>query len=65
MTGVRFVVDESGKETAVLLDLAVWGEIWEDMYDIMIARERDGEPSISLEELKKELGIEAASSGPV
>ena len=65
MTGVSFVVDETGKEKAVVLDLSVWGEIWEDMYDVMVARERASEPTISLDQLKKELGIEADDRGSV
>jgi len=30
MKGIQFVIDEKGKKKAVLIDLAEWGEIWED-----------------------------------
>jgi hypothetical protein len=30
MKGIQFVIDESGKKKAVLIDLEEWGELWED-----------------------------------
>lgn len=53
LEGVQFVTDPSGKRTAVILDLDRYGELWEDIYDILIARERENEPRESLEEVKK------------
>lgn len=50
--GVQFVTDSEGHKVAVLLDLKEWGELWEDIYDNMIADERAGEPSMSLEEFE-------------
>lgn len=55
LEGVQFVTDTSGKRTAVILDLDRYGELWEDIYDILIARERENEPRESLEEVKKML----------
>jgi hypothetical protein len=55
MKGVRFVTDAEGHKVAVMLDLAEWGELWEDIYDNMIANQRAGEPSTSLEEFEAEL----------
>ena len=43
---------------AVLLDLEEWGELWEDIYDNMLARERVDEPSTPLEEFEDELRAE-------
>jgi PHD/YefM family antitoxin component YafN of YafNO toxin-antitoxin module len=53
--GVQFVTDTDGRKVAVLLDLEEWGELWEDIYDNMLARERADEPSMSLEEFEDEL----------
>jgi hypothetical protein len=33
MKGVQFVMDETGRKTAVLIDLAEWGELWENICD--------------------------------
>ena len=44
MRGVQFVTDEQGQRVGVLLDLKQWGELWEDIYDSMMAMERSGEP---------------------
>ena len=55
MRGVQFVTDTDGRKVAVLLDLEEWGELWEDIYDNILADERAGEPSRSLEEFEDEL----------
>jgi hypothetical protein len=56
--GVRFVTDTKGHKVAVMLDLAEWGELWEDIYDNMIAEQRAGEPGMTLENFENELRAE-------
>ena len=56
--GVQFVTDTDGRKVAVQLDLAEWGELWEDIYDNMLADERAGEPTASLEDFEAELRSE-------
>ena len=56
--GVQFVTDTDGRKVAVLLDLEEWGELWEDIYDNMLADERSGEPATPLEEFEAELRAE-------
>ena len=56
--GVQFVTDTEGQKVAVLLDLKEWGELWEDIYDNLLADERAGEPGISLEDFEAELRAE-------
>ncbi len=51
----RFIVDESGNKTSVILPLEDYEELLEDIHDLTIIAERKDEPSISLEELKKRL----------
>ncbi|BAY12707.1 hypothetical protein [Calothrix sp. NIES-2098] len=50
---VQFLIDEQGNKTAVLLDLEEHGEIWEDIYDSLIAKERVFEPTVSFAEVKQ------------
>jgi hypothetical protein len=57
--GVQFVTNSDGYRMAVQLDLKEWGELWKDIYDNMIADEREGEPTISLEEFEAELGAQS------
>jgi len=54
MKGIEFVVDETGKKKAVVLDLAEWGEIWEDIHDVLVSESRKDEPSVRWEDLKSE-----------
>ncbi|MBM3131503.1 MAG: hypothetical protein FJZ95_00510 [Chloroflexi bacterium] len=55
MKGIRFLVDEAGKKTAVMIDLEDHGELWEDFYDALIAEERVGEPRESLDSVREKL----------
>lgn len=55
MNGIQYVVDEAGNHTAVLIDLKQIGDAWEDIYDILVSAERDDEPTVAWEELKKEI----------
>ena len=55
MEGISFLTDEKGKKIAVQIDLEKNGELWEDIYDSLIARSRSKEPRESLESVKKRL----------
>ena len=56
--GVQFVTDTDGRKVAVQLDLEEWGELWEDIYDNMLADQRANEPSTPLDEFEAELRAE-------
>ncbi len=56
--GVQFVTDTDGRKVAVLLDLDEWGELWEDIYDNMLADSRANEPSMPFDEFEDELRAE-------
>jgi len=58
MKGVQFIVDDVGKKTAVILSLDEWGELWEDIYDILVSESRRDEPTVSWEDLKAEMAGE-------
>lgn len=47
--------DDHGNPIAVQLDLGECGQIWEDMYDLGVARERKNEPTIPWSDLQAEL----------
>jgi len=51
----KFVVDESGKKTAVILPVEDYEELLEDIHDLTVIAERKDEPTISFEDLKKRL----------
>ena len=52
--GVQYLVDGSGKRTAVVISLEEWCEIWEDFYDVLVSESRN-EPTIAWKTLKAEL----------
>ncbi len=52
MKGIQFVIDDKGEKKAVLIDLSEWGELWEDIYDILASQSRKNEPTVPWEELK-------------
>ena len=58
MRGVQFVIDEQGNRSAVLIDLLQWGELWGDIYDVMVSRARRDEAEVPWEELKAKIGAD-------
>jgi hypothetical protein len=55
MKGVRFVVDEAGQKTDVIINLKTNPELWEDIYDRSLAQKRSREPRESLASVKRRL----------
>ena len=55
MQGIRYLIDDAGHKTAVVIDLKKHGPLWEDLFDQMVARRRAGEPRESLEQVKEHL----------
>ena len=52
MKGVRYLVDDSGRKTAVILDLRQHGRLWEDLYDRMLVESRRAEARLSIDQVK-------------
>lgn len=52
MKGVTYSYDEKGRPTVAHVDLKKNRKMWEDFMDILTARDRANEPTISLEDLK-------------
>ncbi|HYH44930.1 MAG TPA: hypothetical protein VEG34_04545 [Thermoanaerobaculia bacterium] len=57
MKGIDYVVDETGDRKAVVIDLTEHGELWEDFYDSVLARQRSHEPRETLDQVKEMLGL--------
>lgn len=55
LEGIGFVSNAAGEQIAVQIDLRLHGELWEDFYDILLARARADEPRESLEEVRARL----------
>ncbi len=53
--GIQFVTDEKGRRLGVLPDLRKHAEIWEDIYDALIALKRKSEPRESLASVRRRL----------
>lgn len=51
------IIDEQGRTTAVILSIEEYEETMEDLHDLAVIAERRDEPTISLEELKRRLGL--------
>lgn len=60
LKGVQYVIDGAGKRTAVLISLEEWGELWEDIYDVLVSQARKDEPTVAWETLKAEMTHEAS-----
>lgn len=51
----KYIVDEKGKKTYVVLSVEDYQELLEDLHDLAVIAERRDEPTITLEELKRRL----------
>ena len=51
--GVRFLVDDTGRRTAVQIDLKSQARVWEDFYDRALTEQRAPELRGMLEAVKK------------
>ena len=55
MKGIQFVSNDRGEKVGVLINLQQHKRLWEDFYDVLIARQRSKEPRESLEAVRKRL----------
>ena len=55
LEGIQYVTDTAGKPVAVQIDLRKYGNVWEDIYDNLVAQSRAKEPRESWDEVKKRL----------
>ena len=55
MEGIQYLTNDKGEKVAVQIDLRRYGDIWEDVYDTLLARARANEPRESLASVKKRL----------
>ncbi len=51
----RYIVDEKGQKTSVVLLVGEYEELLDDLHDLAIVAERRDEPTIVFEEFKKRL----------
>ena len=51
----KYIVNEKGEKTDVVLPVEEFAELLEDIHDLAIIAERRDEPSIPFEELKRKL----------
>ncbi|MDA0244135.1 MAG: hypothetical protein OT477_12020 [Chloroflexi bacterium] len=61
--GIQFVTNSKGEQTAVLLDLRLYGAIWEDIYDIILTHQRAQEPRETLADVRQLLIKEGKLDG--
>jgi len=52
---LKYIVDENGERTAVVLPIDYYEELLEDVHDLAVIADRREESTISFEELKKKL----------
>lgn len=63
MKGIRYLVDEGGHKTAVILDLRRHARLWEDIHDRLLIAMRRDEPRESLEQVRSRLARVSGSRG--
>jgi len=55
MRGVKYLYNANGKRTGVLIDLERNRGLWEDLFDVALARTRAGERTVAWATLRRRL----------
>jgi len=55
MQGIQYVTDDKGQKIAVQINLKKFGEIWEDFFDTLLAKQRAQEPRESIDFVRERL----------
>ena len=55
MEGISYIVNDKDKKIAAIVDLEMYGELWEDIEDILLAESRKNEETVPWEQVKEEL----------
>ncbi len=63
MEGIQFVTNDKDQKVAVMIDLRKYGELWEDIYDSLTARQRASEPRETLATVEKRLRKQGKLNG--
>ena len=60
----QFIVDEAGKTRAVVLPVAKYRKLLEDLHDLAVVAERREEEPISLDDMKRRLKADGILQRP-
>jgi hypothetical protein len=63
MESIQYLTNEKGEKAAVQISLKKFGEVWEDLYDTLVAERRAKEPRESLESVRVRLRKQGKLSG--
>jgi hypothetical protein len=55
MSGIDFLTDKRGRKTAVVINLKLHRQLWEDFHDALLAQRRKPEPRESLATVRQSL----------
>ena len=55
----QFVVDRAGRKKGIIISVAKYRRLLEDLHDLAIVAERRKEKTITLEEMRRRLGAHA------
>jgi hypothetical protein len=55
MNGIKFITGETGRKTAVIIDLKKHGALWEDIEDVLVSESRRHGKRIPFDRVKADL----------
>ena len=53
MKGIQYIIDEMERKRAAIIDLDIYGHLWEDIHDILVVESRKSEHRVKWEDVKK------------
>ncbi len=61
MEGIQYLTDDQNRRVAVQIDLTRYGDVWEDIYDVLVANSRRGEETHDWREVRDEVVGDASA----
>ena len=55
MEGIQYIINDKGEKRAVIINLDIYGTLWEDLHDILMVESRKSEPRVKWGDVKKRL----------
>jgi hypothetical protein len=51
--GIQYLIDDKGKKRSAVINLDIYGALWEDVHDMLMVESRKQEPRVKWAEVKK------------
>ena len=63
--GIQYLIDNKGKKRSAVINLDIYGALWEDIHDLLIIESRKKEPRVKWVDVKKRFRQGKSNNGKI